>query len=222
MYRLNKLNRNVLIMTDEVIFHAPIKNTIDPKTIDNSIIIAEERFIVPALGYNFYEELIGEKNVVVTTANNTALDTAAGTTLTVGDVLNASEQLSADNKALWDRILWKLLAECVIMTSYPEGFTQFTSTGVIHENPSAGPLSGGGITTPELKSVKWVMDKKMFDRINPLMEAMHMWICKQKKEDSSKYPLYCKDCSCNHQGVPYKRRTDIILGIYPDCNNNNY
>jgi hypothetical protein len=55
--------RNVLITTDEVIFHAPTKQTLDPRTIQNSIIIAEERFIVPAIDYPLYYELASTKNV---------------------------------------------------------------------------------------------------------------------------------------------------------------
>lgn len=222
MYRINSLGRNVLIVTDEVIRHAPTKHTLDPRMIENSIIVAEERFIVPALGYNYYEELIDEKNVIVTTANKAALETAIGIELTVGQVVNAAEELEADNKALWDRILWKLLAECVMITAYPEGFVQFGSSGTIHENPPAGPMTTSGVVTPDLKAVKWAMDKKMLDRINPLMESMHVWICKQKKADSDKYPMYCKDCGCNWEGVPYHRRTDIVSGIYDDCDRDDF
>lgn len=220
MYRLNTLNRGVLIMTDEVIRHAPTKHALDPRMIENSIIIAEERFIVPALGYSFYQAMIAEKNKVVTADNKEELEEAAQTELTVGDIVNASEFLSTANKALWNYILWKFLAECVLITAYPEGFIQFGSAGVIHENPPAGPMNTSGNVTPELRSVKWVMDKKMLDRINPLSEAMHVWICKQKDVDSSLYSLYCKDCDCDHDGQPYKRRTDIILGIYP-CDEDN-
>lgn len=224
MYRINNLGRNVLITTDEVIFHAPTKHELDPRMIEQSIIIAEERFIVPALGYNYYEQLIGEKNIVVDADNKEDLEDAdkAGTVLTIGQVVNSADELEDDNKALWNRILWKLLAECVIIAAYPEGFIQLTSSGIIHENATAGPLTGPGIITPDLKSTKWVMDKKMLDRINPLLEAMHVWICKQKKADPDKYPLYCKDCGCDHHGVPYQRRTDIILGIYDDQDSNTW
>lgn len=220
MYRLNTLNRGVLIMTDEVIRHGPTDQTLDPRKIESSIIIAEESFIMPALGYSFYQALLAEKNKVVTDANKETLEEAAGTTLNVGDVVNAAEFLSTANKALWNYILWKLLAECVLFIAYPEGFMTFGSAGVVHENPVAGPMGATGVSTPDLRSVKWVMDKKMLGRINPLMEALHVWVCKQKVVDTSLYPLYCKDCDCDKDGQPYKRRTDIILGIYP-CDEDN-
>lgn len=217
VYRLNTLNRNVLIMTDEVIRHAPTKHTLDPRMLENSIIIAEERFIVPALGYDYYQALIAEKNKAVTDVNKAALETAVGTTLEVGQIVNAAEFLSEDNKAIWNYILWKFLAECILIIAYPEGFIQFTSSGVVHENPIAGPMGGTGVSTPDLRSMKWAMDKKMQDRIDPLHEAMHLWLCKQKTADKTKYALYTKHCDCNADGVPYKRKTDVILGLYDDC-----
>lgn len=220
MYRLNTLSRNVLIMTDEVINQAQTKHALNPRMIEPSIIVAEERFAVQALGSTYYEALIAEKNKVVTDVNKAELEEAIGTTLEVGQVVNASEFLSTDNKALWNRILWKYLAECVMILSYPEGFVQFGTAGVVHDTPTAGPMISSGAITPDLRSVKWAMDKKMLDRIDPLYEAIHTWLCAQKKVDSSKYPLYCKACDCDAHGVPYKRRTDIILGIY-DCDDDN-
>lgn len=222
MYKLNTLSRNVLIMPDEVINQAQTKHTLDVRMIEPHIIVAEERFIVPALGYNFYEALIAEKNTVVTSSNKATLEEAAGTTLEVDWVVNASESLSPANKALWNRILWKYLAECVMIMAYPEGFVQFGSAGTIHDAPPAGPMNTSGNVTPDLRSLKWAMDKKMLDRINPLAESMHLWLCKQKKADDSLYELYCKKCDCDHDGVPYKRRTDIILDLYDDvgCDEN--
>lgn len=228
MYRLNTLNRNVLIMTDEVIRHAPTKHTLDPRMIENSIIIAEERFIVPALGWPYYKALINSKNKVITDANksveqdkiNASLPQGAqAVVLKSGDVVNAAEYLSNSDKELWDYILWKLIAECVLILAYPEGFIQFGSSGVIHEQPGNSAMISSGAVTPDLRSMKWVMDRKMMDRVDPLLESMHNWVCDQKKIDKTKYLLYGKDCGCDAKGNPNQKRSDILLGLYDDIDN---
>jgi hypothetical protein len=225
MYNYNPLMRNVLITTNEVIFHAPTKQTLDPRTIQNSIIIAEERFIRPALCHDFYEALLAEKNKEVTTENKESLQTQINESLpegsepvvlTVGSIVNAWEYLSSDNQVLWKQHLWKLTAECVMLLAVPEAFVQFSSEGVIHAAPVASPLNTTGVSTPELKSVRWAMDKKMMDRIDPLLEAMHTWLCHTRKSEPAKYPFYCKECACDHNGVAYKRKSDIVLGLYDD------
>lgn len=224
MYRINPLLRNVLITTDEVIFHAPTQHTLDPRTIQQAIIIAEERFIRPAVCFDLYEELITAKNKVVTTENIAELQAQvtgsmpAGSqpvTLKVGDIVNSREYLTTAQKTLWVQYLWKLTAECVMLTASSEAFIQFTSTGLVHSNPPANLMSGSGLTTPDLSSVKWLIDKKMMDRIDPLIQAMHEWICKHKND----YGSYCKACDCDSNGVAYKRKTDFIMGIYDEEEN---
>jgi hypothetical protein len=109
---------------DEVIFHIHSDHTIDPRKIENSIIVAEERLIRPALGYDFYQALIAEKNTVITTENKDELQQALidaaqpdpkPIALQIGDIVNAAEKLSAENKLLWKMHLWKLTAECVAL-----------------------------------------------------------------------------------------------------------
>ncbi|MGE9312891.1 hypothetical protein ACLOAU_14685 [Niabella sp. CJ426] len=214
MYRPNNLKRITLISTEEVIYHAPTKHTIDPRSIEQSIIIAEERFAVQVLGYPFYLALASEKNRTVDAANKIDLQAKVGGayTLNDGDLVNASEFLSVKNKALWDHILWKFIAECVMLTAAPEGFVQFGTEGVFHQQATSSPMGGGGVVTPELRSMKWAMDKKMFDRIDPLKAAVHNFVCRFKSD----YPLYENPCDCDQNGTPYKRRTDVALGIYDD------
>lgn len=229
MYRLNTLNRKVLIMADEVIFHATTKQTVDIRAIENAIIIADERLIRPAIGDDFYYSLLDEKNLVITSGNLAAQQTLIDDAfegkqkpkaLEVGDIINAIEYLSNDSADLWRQHLWKLCAECVMLVSMSEGFVQSSASGVVHTNPVAGPLQGNGAVTPDLRSVKWAMDKKMMDRIDPLFEAMHQWICRQKDADDSIYPDYTKACNCNWKGVSYKRKTNLILGVYPERDSN--
>ncbi len=228
MYRLNPLYRNVLIMTDEVIFHAPTKQALDPRMIQQSIIIAEERFIRDALTYDLYQELLDAKNTLVTSSNkvtlaaqiNASLPTGSATvTLAEGDIVNAMEFLSPDQMALWKQHLWKLTAECVMLLATPEAFVQFGSAGVVHASPPAGAMVTSGEVTPDLKSVRWFMDKKLMDRIDPLIESMHLWLCKQKAGDPSKYGSYTKHCDCNANGIAYKRKTDWITGMYDEEDN---
>lgn len=230
MYRLNPLQRNVLLTVDEVIFHAPTSHTIDPRKIEPNIIVAEERLIMPTLGYEYYYALIDEKNTLVTALNKAGLETeindslpdgATEVTLQEGQIVNSNEFLSASNLALWKQHLWKLAAEAVILASYPEGFVQFAAEGTVHTTPQAGPMTNATVTSPELRSMKWSMDKKMMDRIDPLREAMHLWLCVKKKADTSLYPLYTKFCDCNVDGVAYKRKSDIVLGLYDDDENTN-
>ena len=225
MYRLNPLKRNVLITVDEVIFHGPTQHTLDPRIIEQSIIVAEEGIIRVALGYDYYQALLLEKNTLVTDANKATLQAAItaaqpsdaqDVVLQSGMIVNALEYLSADNKTLWNEYLWKLTAEVVIMIAYPEGFVQIGTEGVHHKAPPAGPMTSGGIVSPDLRTMKWALDKKNMMRIDPLREAMHLWLCKQQKADDDKYPLYEKTCDCNADGVPYKRKTDMILGLYDD------
>lgn len=221
MYRLNNLQRNVLITPDEVIFHGPVDHTFDHRKIEHAIIIAEERFIRPAMTYEFYEQIAAEKNRVITSLNLIATETAvnasfpsnsAHVTLQLGDIVNSMSYLSEANLKLWKQHLWKLIAECVLLMAMPDAFVQMSSTGAVHANPAAGAMSEAKIVTPELRSVKWTMDKKMMDRIDPLTEAMHLFICK----NISLYPNYDRACDCNSKGVAYKRKSNWVTGIYDD------
>lgn len=211
--------RNVLITTDEVVFHAPTKQTIDPRTIQQAIILAEERFVRPMLGDEFYDSICGEKNIVVTSGNKTSLESSINgslssgetVTLNVGDIVNALEFLDGDYTELWKKYLWKFIAEGVLLMATPDSFVQFGSAGVVHGAPQSGMMASGEVT-PDIKAVKWLMDKKMMDRIEPMREAMHGFLCK----NAIRYQFYTKDCGCNVDGVAYKRKSDIIMGLYDD------
>lgn len=225
MYRKNPLKRNVLITTDEIINRGTTNHTLDPLKIEQSIIVAEERFIRPLMGYDFYRAFVDSKNLVITSGNKTAQQTliqaaqqtdAQDVVLQVGDIVNAYEYLSAENQTLWLEHLWQLCTECVLLMAFPDNYVQFGSAGVHLNAPPAGPMTTGGIVSPDLRSVKWAMDKKLMDRIDPLRESMHLWLCKQKEADSTKYTLYEKTCDCDVDGVAYKRKTDLVMGIYDE------
>ena len=204
--------RNVLITSSEVIFHAPSKQTLDPRTIQQSIIVAEERFIRPAIGDALYEALCNAKNVLVTDANKAALQ-AKMTAITInnGDIVNAFEEMSTVNQKLWKQYLWKLTAEAVLIASVPDAFLQFSSEGIVHGAPPAGPMNSAGVVGPNLQDVKWLMDKKILDRIDPLVTATKNFICRNKLD----YPLYT-DCPCDDEPVPPARKSQFIMNIYDD------
>lgn len=221
MYRINPLYRNVLITADEVVFHAPTQHTLDVRVVEQNIIIAEERLIRPALTDRLYYLICDAKNSTVTAENREILQeqitsslppSADPVTLAVGDIVNAMELLPAPLMKLWKQHLWKLTAECVMLASTPESFVQFGSAGIVHGVPASGPMTTAGEVSPQLATVKWAMDKKMMDRIDPLSEAMHAWLCHNK----TSYPAYSKDCGCNAKGVAYRRKSDIVLGLYDD------
>ncbi len=211
MYSLNKLNRNVLIMADEVIYHAPTAHVVDHRMIEQAIIIAEERFIKPAICKDLYEDFRNMKNVVVDNTNNATLNAATSMTLVAGQVVNAIELVTnAWYKKLWFEYLWKICAEVVIYTATPTNFSEYTSQGEMINNPKSILNEGQGSSSASQKEVQWKMDKLLMDRIDPLIQAMHDWICDNKDN----FPKYtCKQC-CSVDGISYKRKTGWIHGMY--------
>lgn len=214
MYQQNLLKRDVLITPAEVVFHAPTKHELDHRMILNSIIVAEERFIKGELGYDFYEDLIAAKNILITSLNEAAYESDSGLQLAPGDLLNASELMPSQYQILWDKHLWKVVAECVMVSAYPEGFVQFGSEGTLHNSPPAGLMVTSGHVVPLLSSLKWVVEKKVKDRIDPLIKSMHEFICKNEAD----YPLYGKECvSCSEENKDYRRKFNgVALDLYDD------
>lgn len=223
MYQINRLNRNVLITPQEVIYHAATGHTVDERMILQNIIIAEQRFVAPILGFDFYESLITEKNVTVTSGNQSTLladinayaSTIGTDVFTVSDIpegtiINASEKLSADNKILWDQHLWKLVAECVECVLILPSWLQHTSQGQQKNNPEVIGGNGQNSVTGDLKDVKYKEDKYIQNRIDPLTESLKYFLCK----NNNKYPLY--KCVSESDGVSYQRKSPIIFGIYDD------
>jgi hypothetical protein len=221
MYRLNPLNRNVLITTDEVVAKAPVEQDVDIRNLQNSIEIAEERFIVPLIGEGFYEDFINMKNVVVTSGNKSALQTLVnvgnnGTTITLkeGQIINAIEQVTNTwYVKLWNRYLWKICAECVNYTAMPTNAVKSTASGEMINNP-AGPMGGAGAQGVPLNYLKFKMDKVLMDRIDPLLEAMRVWLCANKAETS--LVLWDHSGCTSECGPVHKKMGGYVFGIYDD------
>lgn len=225
MYRLNPLHRNVLITTDEVIAKAPVDQDVDVRNLQNSIEVAEIRFITPILGYTMYDDFVNMKNVVVTSGNKATLETAINLDntgepiqLIAGQIINAIELVTNSwYKDVWNRFLWKIAAECVAYVSIPTNAIRSTASGEMQNNP-AGPMGGQGAAGVDLKMIKYKRDATLSDRIDPLIEAMRMWLCTNKAQtllnlwDSSS----CVDCAPVH-----KRMTGYVHGVYDEDYKNN-
>lgn len=206
MYKINPLPAKVLITTDEVINQGPTDNNVDPRLLLSSIQVAELRFIKPALGTSFYNYLRDTKNEVVDAGNKVALESATGKTLTIGQIVNASEFLSIDEKELWNDFLWKVTAECVVYVATPVNYSRYTSQGEIMNNPKSIALEGSASVSADLKDVKFKMDKLLMDRIDPLLAAMEEYICANKV----KFPKYDRKCDCDVDGISFKRKSAWI------------
>lgn len=217
MYRLNPLNREVLITSDEVLAKAPVDNNADPRLLINTIEIAEERFIVPILGDALYEDLCALKNVTVTANNKATLESKfpAGTTLKEGQIVNAIEEVSDEwYQKLWNRFLWKIVAECVAYSIIPSNAVRTTAKGEMQNNP-AGPMGSQEAASVSLSYLKFKMDKVLQDRIDPLIASMEKWLCTNK----TNFPKYDSTrCPCDDQ--PRRKMTGFVHGVYDDEDNN--
>jgi hypothetical protein len=232
MYRFNNLKRDLLITHDEVLFHAATDQKIDERTINQNIIVAEERWIANALGDLFYDDFITKKNVKVTAENKAellqkinesfALDGIEPTeesALKIGMIINAIELVDNEwYQKLWNRFLWKLTAECVDMMAIIPSWLRTTDVGQQLNNPAVIGGNNGASASGNRGDVQMKVTSAIQDRIDPLIERMRLWICQNKEH----FPLYTKECvdsGCNGgdqnaDGVSYLRKTNFITGIY--------
>lgn len=222
---VNDLHRPTLITAQEVQKVVGKTTNLDLNRVRNNIIVAEERFLRQFIGYDYYEALLYAKNTEVTVNNKATLEAKIRTewddaefVLSIGDTVNSVDFLSAADKKYWKLHLWQIAAECVMFTAYPDNYTDFTSQGIVHNTPKIDPMAGGGANTPELKTIKFQIDKILTGRINPLLESSHLYLCKNK----SSFPLYKKPCDCDALGNRYEGSGTTLINIYdleedPDC-----
>lgn len=230
MYQVARLNKKTLITPREVVFHAPTDHTVDVRHIENNIIIAEERFIAPVLGRDFYEALTTEKNTIITSANRsaqlalcqaylTSINSTEVLTLAdlpVGAMVNASENFSSTNKDLWNGYLWKLIAECVEACLIVPSWLQHTAQGQQKNNPDVIGGSGGGSVTGDMKDVKFKLDNFIRDRIDPLTASLRWYLNK----NYASYPLFVPDTTGEDgDGIAFRRKSAFVIGLYDDIDN---
>lgn len=225
MYRVNRLPRHTVIVTDEVIAMGSVSNNPDINILLNAIIVAEERFLKPAMGDAFYYAFRDAKNKTVTSDNVADLTTKIniGNTgepiiLSVGETVNALEFVEDDWQVKWWKEFgWSIAAESVVFISTPQNYMRHEASGEIINNPktiSMGDSSTKGAQSGELKDVQWKLNKIHQDRIDPLIEASHKWLC----SNIANFSIYTKDCgNCGFgsaSGISVKRKTGFIHGIY--------
>lgn len=233
MYRINYLQREVLITPDEIVFHIASANDVDIRLITNTIINAEERFIRPALGDDFYEELIEQKNVTVSTSNQDELlnrinqslieegiNEITKTDLPIGSIVNSIDFIQDEHlKKLWFRHLWKLTAECVdAMTTIPS-WLKHNASGQQQQNPKTIGGNNENAASGGIKDVQYKIDSAINTRIEPLLSSMNKWLCKNK----ANYPLFeadCGDCKGGQHSVSTSEsglaKSNIVTGIYDE------
>lgn len=221
MYALNPLPVNILITPDEVLRYFP-GNSIDPNIFSSVIQLAETRFVVPVIGYSYYQTLCIQKNVVVTDANRATLQSMFPATYNIlqnGNIVNAIElaTVSPANAALWNNALWAFIAQCVMFTALPANYAKFTSSGIQKNNPNPtflGESSQGTSSGISLNDLKYLRDNILLQNISVMQEALEKFIFFNK----TSYPLvpvesYCKwDASSNKKEV----RNSGIVFIYDD------
>jgi hypothetical protein len=214
MIGVNILRTKVLITTDEVIFHAPTDHEADARLIMNNIIIAERRFVKPIIGPIAYNSLIDNKNLLVTSSNKDTLQTIVndGRTgreeiiLKPGDYVNSDTYLNEMQQDLWVNYLHKIVAECVWFVALPVNRARFTAKGVIKNYPETIAQTQESVTI-DLKDLKHLLDKGLQERITPLIEDLHQYMCEVG------YPGYTRDCGCD-KGT--KKQSGVIFGLYDD------
>lgn len=225
MYSLNLLDRNVLITADEVVKKVNV-SSIDPHVFLAAIEIAEERFVRPLLGYDLYEAMIAQKNVVVTEENMADLqehitlkDENGIYRLKEDDIVNALELFTtASYKTLWKERLWKFTAECVYLLCISENYAQFTTQGIVKNNPSPAFMESGSkgqSSGIDLKDVKWLTDSAMMGRIEPLRVALQEYL----HRNGTLFPLY--RVNCNDEVKP-ARTTGWVTGIHDKKRHNGW
>jgi hypothetical protein len=103
----------------------------------------------------------------------------------------------------------------VLLTAIPENYADFTSSGIMKNNPAIAGFSGevGGTSSIELRDAKWLMDTWMSTRIDPLETSLHEWLCRNK----GSFGRYDKPCGdCNGEAGTSTRQTGYIFGIYDE------
>lgn len=221
MYRVTKLPRAFLATTDEVIAQGPTNSDVDTRILLQSIQIAEERFLRPVLGSAFYDDFRAKKNTKVTAVNKAFLESLfpEGTQLSEGEIVNAIEFVDDEKYVeLWNEHLWKLAAEAIVYIASPINYSRFAAAGEEQNNPKTVAFQGDGkgAAGVELAQFKFKLDKLLMERVDPLINAMRVWLL----ENRTDFPLYQPPIGTSSDGGVLKR-TAWITGIYPN-NKNSY
>ena len=232
MYSLNLAGRFTLISNDEC--NAKLGINVDNDKWLSAIEVAELRFVQAFMGYDFYQDFIAQKNVTLTSGNIAGYQTifdaqyppAGRVVLQVGQIINAIELVTTPTYVtLWNNFLWRYVYECVFLIALPNNYAQFSSSGVLKNNPMGSivgdskPTNSVGI---DLKDCKFLQDRQLLDKINPLETIIRQYLCLNLGD----YPLYdSKKCewlnTTELKDNPKQNRVTSFLDIlYKDDDDN--
>lgn len=224
MYSLNPLPTNVLITPNEVLRYFP-GNSIDPDIFSSVIQLAEQRFVIPLLGYGYYQQLCTRKNIVVDSSNQSALQALMPPTssaLQIGWIVNAIElpNVTTADAALWNAVLWPFIAQCVMFTALPANYAKFTSSGIQKLNPTPAFLdtnAGGTSSGISLNDLKYLRNEVLLQNISVMQDAMEQYLFNNR----SSYPLVpCETYNKWDKDIAQDTRKTGLVFIYDeDCDN---
>lgn len=230
MYAINPISRNTLITPDECTVKLP-NASLDSKKWVAAIELAEVRFLVPLLGWNMYNDICSQKNITVSSGNigplqaiftaqfGLAIDgSTPNVVLSVGMVVNSIDLVTvgANYLSLWNQALWNYTFNCVLFIAITENYAQFTSSGMQKANPldsSIGEISKANVGI-SLNDLRYLNDRLLLDRINPLQTYVEQWIC----VNIAQYPLYPR-IKYNDRWDKDRQdinRTSTFINIYED------
>lgn len=219
MYIVSNLNRLAIISVDEVIASIPSDMNPSVTHLEKSIVVAEERVLKPAMCFDFYYELRGLKNKIVTDGNKAELQSKfqTGTTLSVGEVVNAIELVENEKyREWWNEFGVHIAANAVMYMSTPMNWLRTTSAGEVLNSPKTLVLDAKGSTSGDLKDVQWKMNKLFQDWIDPLIAASDEWLCKNKQYFPNYNCKKCADCGCGESASGNVTRKSAWINLYDD------
>lgn len=224
MYVINTIPTATLITLDEVLSVIATDEHLDNRIILNTIFTTEQELIVPLLGKPFYNAMVAQKNIVITSGNQSSYISIFNnqpnppknakipidsSDLPVGSILNAVELMTNNDYAtLWKNFLLFAVAEAVDLRATSHSRVRHTASG--QEVKSPNNLGGsGGAADAGLRSTDWKMDLANNQRVNPLFVRVSEYIC----DNYTLFPLY-DTCRCNNNAIP--NTGGIVLGVNKD------
>jgi hypothetical protein len=135
------------------------------------------------------------------------------TDLPIGTIINAIEFVGDDDYVkLWNRFLWKVTAEAVDVASTVPNWLRNTAQGLQLNNPNVIGGNGTSSASGSRRDIEFKTDKLIQDRVNPLVERMHQWIC----DRYTLYPNYSIPCKCEEDGINAEGKGGWIFGVYDE------
>jgi len=155
---------------------APLNQQFNPDTLAPHIEIAEITHVVDALGRELYDDIITQKNGVISNYNDNC-----------GDPLQEAFPNNQCYEDFWTKALKRLCATATVYVSLPFIYVEITNNGL--QIPTANFSQTGG--NDGLQILKQAVGQQL--------ETMRQQVRKYIKENKDCLPLACCDeCECNY------------------------